>query len=105
MSDVTTERIGTILGSLADPDRLRVITAVLENAHTPAQIAALVSQDLARTMRNLKKLQRAGLVEVGPEGRYRATLAELKHAAISLARPSRVPETASVADVVTPGKC
>jgi DNA-binding transcriptional ArsR family regulator len=99
MNEVRTERIGAILRCFADPDRLRVLTAVLDEAHTPAEIAALVSLGLAGTMRHLKKLERAGLVEAGPEARYRATLAELKQAVINLATPSRVPETASIADV------
>ncbi|MBZ9771001.1 DUF2087 domain-containing protein [Mesorhizobium sp. CO1-1-8] len=99
--DVTTVEIGRLLLLFTDPDRLRVLTAMLDDALMPAEIAASARLDMAGTMRHLKTLQQARLVEMVPghETRFRATLENLKQTTIALAAPSRVPQNASVAEV------
>jgi DNA-binding transcriptional ArsR family regulator len=99
--NVATEKIARLVLALTDPERLRLMGAVLEEPHTLGEIATVASLDVASTLRHLKALERAELVEATaePEPRYRATLENPKQVAIGLAQRSRVAKMPSEADV------
>jgi len=95
------EVVGGFLRGLADPGRLRVLAAIVEDARTLEELSAMLSLDIASAAHHLKKLERAGLVVASADTmiRYRADLTTLQQTAIRLSTPSRVRETASAADV------
>ena len=53
----------TLLGLLADPDRLRVVAALVLGARTPAEVAARAGVEVARAGKALARLTSGGLVE------------------------------------------
>jgi hypothetical protein len=53
----------TVLGLLADEDRLRVVAALALGARTPAEVAAAAGMDIRRAGRALARLTTGGLVE------------------------------------------
>lgn len=92
---------GAFLRGLANPLRLRLIAALVDEAHTLDELSALLATDIAAVAHNVKKLERAGLVVAVRDLmiRYRADLRGLQKAAMRTSAPRRVRATASVADV------
>ncbi|MFP5318634.1 MAG: DUF2087 domain-containing protein [Acidimicrobiia bacterium] len=58
-----TSLAATVLGLLADDDRLRVVAALALDASDPADVAARAGLDVRRAGRALARLTSAGLVE------------------------------------------
>jgi hypothetical protein len=81
----------TVLGLLADADRLRVVAALALGAHTPADVAAAAGLDVPTTGRLLARLTSGGLVEQERNG-YRLVTERFGEALRSLAprEPDRV---------------
>lgn len=95
------EVTGVLLRGLADPLRLRLLAALVDEAHTLEELSALLATDIAAAAHHVKKLERAGLVVAVRDTmiRYRADLGGLQRAAMQSSAPRRVRATASVADV------
>jgi hypothetical protein len=58
-----------LVGLLAEPERLRVLAALVLGARTPAEVAAATGLDARAVGRALQKLRAGGLV--GPDGHVR----------------------------------
>jgi hypothetical protein len=70
-----TSLAATVLGLLADDDRLRVVAALALDASDPVDVAARAGIDLRRAGRALARLTSAGLVEQDGRG-YRERFRE-----------------------------
>ncbi len=83
----------TVLGLLADPDRLRVVAALALGARTPSDVAAAAQLDVATAGRALGRLTSGGLVEQEGDG-YRLVTERFGEALQSLSRAElEVPES------------
>jgi hypothetical protein len=82
---VTTEA-ATVLGLLADDDRLRAVAALALGAHTAAQVSETAGLDGRRAGRALARLAGAGLVEPDGDG-YRLASERFREALESLHGP------------------
>ncbi len=76
---------GELAGLLAEPDRLRVVAALVLGARTTGEVRAATGLDARRATTALGRLQRAGLVEAGEDG----TLVLLAQAFPAAARAAR----------------
>lgn len=84
-----TDEAATILGLLADADRLRVVAALALGARTPAQVAAAAGLAVPAAGRALARLTSGGLVEQDQDG-YLLIAERFREAHDSL--PPRPPE-------------
>ncbi len=57
-----------LVGLLAEPERLRVLSAAVLGARTPAEIAAAADLDLRVVLKALRRLESGGLVSTGADG-------------------------------------
>lgn len=80
----------TLCGLLAEPERLRVLAAVVLGAATPAQIAATTGLPERQVAAALRRLQRGGLLHTGEHG-LRAEAETFKQA-VRAAQGSTKPE-------------
>lgn len=107
MSDTKERDItGALLRGLAHPTRLCLLAAIVENPRSPQELSSILKIDIANAVHHLRKLERAGLAISSPDFttdeftiRYRADFSQLQQLAIQLSTPTRVRETASVANV------
>lgn len=90
-----------LLRALADPMRLRLLTALLDEPRTLEELATQLASDVATIAHQVRKLEMAGLVVARNDSmvRYRAELGKLQRAAIQITPPKRVRATASVAEI------
>ena len=79
----------TVLGLLADDDRLRVVAALVLGARTPAQVAAAAGMDVPRAGRALARLTTGGLVAQEKSG-YRLVHERFRDAFESIDRTAPV---------------
>ncbi len=77
----------TLLGLLADDDRLRVVAALALGAHTPADVARATGLDVPTAGRALARLSTGGLVEQEGDG-YRLVRERFREAFQTLDRPA-----------------
>lgn len=80
-----------IVGLLAEPARLRVLSALVLGARTPAQVAAATGLSGREVARALGRLQAGGLVDDLPHGGI-GVRAELFKAAAIAAAPATTPD-------------
>lgn len=85
-----TSEAATLLGLLADDDRLRVVAALALGARTPTEVAETAGLTVPRAGRALARLTSGGLVEQEKDG-YRLLAERFRDALESLSRPT--PET------------
>jgi hypothetical protein len=71
----------TLLGLLADEDRLKVVAAVVLGARTPAEIAEVTGLTQRTAVRALARLAAGGLVTVDDGAAYRVRTEVLREAA------------------------
>jgi hypothetical protein len=90
-----------LLRALADPMRLRLIAALLDEPRTLEELTAQLASDLATVAHQVRKLETAGLVVATRDSmiRYRAELGRLQRTAIQISAPKRVRAAATAADV------
>ena len=81
---------GTVLGLLADDERLQVVAALALGARTPAEVAAATGLDVPRAGRALARLTSGGLVEHDDRG-YRLIRERFRDAFESLDRKAPPP--------------
>jgi hypothetical protein len=77
----------TILGLLADDDRLRVVAALALGARTPAEVAAAAGLGVPQAGRALARLTTGGLVEQEKDG-YRLLAERFREGLEQFDRPS-----------------
>jgi hypothetical protein len=77
---------GTIVGLLAEEDRLRVVAALALGASSTAAVVEATGLDRRRAVSALERLVARGLVERGPEGALRLAVEQFKAAARQGAR-------------------
>lgn len=58
------------LGALAEPERLRIVQALLGGPKTVGEVCRLIDSPIANTSHHLKQLRAAGLVENAKRGRF-----------------------------------
>jgi DNA-binding transcriptional ArsR family regulator len=58
------------LGALAEPERLRIVQALLAGPRTVGEVCRLLDLPVANTSHHLKQLRSAGLVEGVKRGRF-----------------------------------
>ncbi len=80
----------TVLGLLADDDRLRVVAALILGARTPAEVAETTGLDVPTAGRALGRLSTGGLVEQDGDG-YRLVRERFREAFQTLDRPPPEP--------------
>lgn len=57
-----------LVGLLAEPERLRVVAAVVLGARTPSAVAAATGLDLKVVLKAVRRLESGGLVSSGADG-------------------------------------
>jgi hypothetical protein len=57
-----------LVGLLAEPERLRVVAAVVLGARTPSAVAATTGLDLKVVLKAVRRLESGGLVSSGADG-------------------------------------
>jgi hypothetical protein len=97
------EVAGVLLRGLADPLRLRLIAALVDEARTLEELSALLAASIAAVAHHIRKLERAGLVVATRDSmvRYRADLGRLQRAAMQTSVPRRGRANVSEADLDT----
>ncbi len=85
-----TDDAATVLGLLADEDRLLVVAALVLGARTPAQVASAAGLSVPRAGRALARLTSGDLVEQEEDG-YRLRTERFREAMEAL--PPRPPES------------
>jgi hypothetical protein len=78
-------RAAEIVGLLAEPERLRVLSALVLGARTPSEVVAATGLGAREVGRALQKLQAGGLVD----GTLAVRVEVVKEAAIAAAPPDR----------------
>ena len=82
-----TDEAATLLGLLAEDDRLRVVAALALGARTAAEVAAASGLDVPRAGRALSRLTTGGLVEPEADG-YRLLSERFREALDTFERPA-----------------
>ena len=82
-----TAEAATLLGLLAEDDRLRVVAALVLGARTPAEVATAAGLDVPRAGRALARLASGGLVEQDGAG-YRLLSERFREALDGFERPA-----------------
>jgi hypothetical protein len=77
-----------LVGLLAEPERLRVVAAIVLGARTPAEVITASGLDQRAAGAALRRLETGGLVESGPEG-FRLRDELFKEVARASARPQK----------------
>lgn len=90
------QRAAALVGLLAEPERLRVVAAIVLGAETPTAVAEVAGLDARDVVRSLQRLTSGGLVRV-TDGRLRIDTNVFKEAARA-ATPVEEPEDHGVAD-------
>jgi hypothetical protein len=89
-----------IVGLLAEPERLRVLSALVLGARSAAEVGAATGLDPRAVGRALQKLQAGGLVD----GALAVRVEAIKEAAIAAAPPDAAPTGDVVARFVRDGR-
>jgi hypothetical protein len=84
----------TLLGLLADDDRLRVVAALVLGARTPAEVAAAAGLAVPRAGKALARLTSGGLVDQEHDG-YVLVADRFKEALATIERSAPTPEPPS----------